>query len=103
MPTAPFEFRTLLPGGYAEGNQHRAPHVNLTMHGLGADAPLATTVFFPDFPAANAADPVLALVPAEARARLLAQPEPAMAGRRCFRIDLRLRGDAAEETPFFAD
>lgn len=98
-----FEFRTLLPGGYAEGNHHRAPHVNLTIMASGLMRPLATTFFFPDFPAENAADPVLALVPAQARARLLAQPMAAVAGWRCFRIDLRLRGDAAEETPFFLD
>ena len=77
--------------------------MNLTTMASGLMRPLATTFFFPEFMAGNAADPVLGLVPAEARARLLAQPEPAVAGRRCFRIDLRLRGDAAEETPFFAD
>ena len=98
-----FEFRTLLPGGYAEGNHRRAPHVNLTIMASGLMRPLATTFFFPDFPAENAADPVLALVPEAARARLLAQPMAEVDGLRCFRIDLRLRGDAAEETPFFLD
>ena len=65
-----FEFRTLLPGGYAEGNHHRAPHVQPDRHGLRADAAAGDHLFFPDFPAENAADPVLGLVPPAARARL---------------------------------
>ncbi|MDB5373676.1 MAG: pcaG [Belnapia sp.] len=100
-----FEFITLLPGGYAEGNHHRAPHVNLTIMASGLMRPLATTVFFPDFPEANAADPVLGLVPPEARARLVAMvdsaPDGLAEGSRSFRCELRLRGGA--ETPFFAE
>lgn len=96
-----FEFITLLPGGYAEGNHHRAPHVNLTILASGLMRPLATTIFFPDFAAANAADPVLGLVPPEARSRLVAVAEPQREGHRSFRCDLRLRG--GPETPFFAE
>ena len=98
-----FEFHTLLPGGYAEGNQRRAPHVNLTIMASGLMRPLATCLFFPDYPSENAGDPVLALVPPANRARLLARPEGLTDGSRCFRFDLRLRGNAAEETPFFLD
>ena len=98
-----FEFRSLMPGGYAEGNHHRAPHINLTVMASGLMRPLVTCLFFPDHPAENAGDPVLALVPPAARARLLARPEGLADGSRCFRFDLRLRGGATEETPFFCE
>jgi protocatechuate 3,4-dioxygenase beta subunit len=62
-----------------------------------------TTVFFPDFPTENAADPVLALVPAARRARLVAVPDGSAEGLRVVRFDIRLRGDADEETPFFEE
>lgn len=98
-----WQFRTLLPGGYAEGNRQRAPQVQLTLHASGLMRPLATTLFFPDFPAANAADPGLELVPPAARARLVAAPDGMAEGLRAFRLDLRLRGGPEEETPFFSD
>jgi protocatechuate 3,4-dioxygenase alpha subunit len=98
-----YEFRTVLPGGYAEASGRRAPHVNLTVMGAGLMRRVQTTMFFPDFPAENAADPVLALVPAARRARLVAVPDGRAEGLRVFRFDIRLRGDAQEETPFFED
>jgi protocatechuate 3,4-dioxygenase alpha subunit len=98
-----YEFHTLLPGGFAEAAGQRAPHVRLSMMASGLMRTLATVVFFPDFAAANAADPVLALVPPARRARLLAVAEGEAAGLRAFRFDLRLRGTAEEETPFFAE
>ncbi len=92
-----YAFTTLLPGGYLD----RAPHVNLTVMGAGLMRRVHTTVFFPDFAVANAADPVLALVAPAARPRLVALADGEEAGLRCLRFDLRLRGDATEETPFF--
>jgi hypothetical protein len=59
-------------------------------------------VFFPEFPAANAADPVLTSLPEGGlRALLVARPAEPVAGARAFRFDVLLRGDAAAETPFF--
>ena len=96
-------FRTVMPGGYAEAGRRRAPHVNLTVMGAGLMRRVQTTVFFPDFAAENSADPVLALVPQDQRPRLVAVPDGMADGLRAFRFDIRLRGDAAEETPFFED
>jgi protocatechuate 3,4-dioxygenase alpha subunit len=98
-----YEFRSVLPGSFAEGNLRRAPHVDLVVMASGLMRQLATTLFFPDFAAANAADPVLALVPEARRDRLIAIADGEADGLRAFRFDLRLRGDAAEETPFFVE
>lgn len=98
-----FEFRTVVPGGYAEGAGRRAPHVNLTVMGAGLMRRVQTTVFFPDHAAENAADPVLALLPMARRQRLVAHPDGEAGGVRVFRFDLRLRGSPDEETPFFED
>lgn len=98
-----YEFRTVLPGGYAEAGGRRAPHVNLTVMGAGLMRRVQTTMFFPGFPAENAADPVFTLVPASRRIRLVAVPDDMADGLRAFRFDIRLRGDAEEETPFFGE
>ena len=98
-----YEFRTVIPGGYIEAGARRAPHVNLTVMGAGLMRRVQTTMFFPDFAAENAADPVLALVPAARRPRLVAMPDGRADGLRVFRFDIRLRGSADEETPFFEE
>lgn len=98
-----YAFRTVIPGGYAEAGGRRAPHVNLTVMGAGLMRRVQTTMFFPDFPAENAADPVLALVPAAQRNRLVAVADGMADGLRAFRFDIRLRGDVGEETPFFEE
>ena len=103
MPTGAYEFRTVLPGGFAEPAGRRAPHIDLTVMASGLMRQLATTLFFAEFEAANATDPVLALVPPERRARLVALPDGEAEGLRVFRFDLRLRGTAEEETPFFVE
>jgi protocatechuate 3,4-dioxygenase alpha subunit len=54
-----------------------------------------TRIYFADEPEANAADPVLAHVPADRRGTLIA--EPTETG---YRFDIRLQG--AGETVFFA-
>ena len=93
-----YSFRTVLPGGYAG----RCPHLNLMILAIGLTRRLVTTVFFSATPEA-AADPVLDCVPAGARRRLFAQPEPApdAAGIAGYRFDVILRGEG--ETPFFVD
>ena len=98
-----YEFRTLLPGGYADASGRRAPHINLSVMGAGLMRRARTTVFFPDFASANAADPVLALVAAAHRPKLIAVPDGVAEGLRVFRFDIRLQGNAQEETPFFED
>jgi protocatechuate 3,4-dioxygenase alpha subunit len=58
---------------------------------------LVTRLYFAD-DAANSGDPVLALVPAERRTTLLAQPAAAD-GHTLYRFDILLQG--AAETVFF--
>lgn len=96
-----YEFHTLMPGGFAEGCARRAPHINLAIMASGLMRTVATTLFFPEFAAANAEDPVLALVPEPRRPLLLARPEGEADGCRVFRFDIQLRGGA--ETPYFAE
>lgn len=98
-----YEFRSVLPGGYADATGPRAPHVNLSLIGSGIMRRLATVVFFPDFAAGNTSDPVLRAVPEALRGLLVAAPDGDVEGARAFRFDLLLRGDAANETPFFQD
>ena len=56
-----------------------------------------TRIYF-DGEAANAADPVMALVPADRRGTLIAVREPGN-GNAVYRFDIRLQGD--NETVFF--
>ncbi|MBU8545093.1 MULTISPECIES: protocatechuate 3,4-dioxygenase subunit alpha [Roseomonadaceae] len=99
-----FAFRTIIPGGYAEAGRPRAPHINLAIIGSGIMGRLATTVFLPGFVAEHAADPVLSTLPEALRPLLIAVEDGAGPdGARRYHLDLLLRGDAAEETPFFED
>ncbi|WP_426959185.1 protocatechuate 3,4-dioxygenase subunit alpha [Muricoccus radiodurans] len=98
-----YEFRTVMPGGYVDSNLRRAPHINLTVMGAGLMRRVQTTVFFPDFPEANATDPVLTVLPPDLRPRLVMPPAEREDGLRVFRFDIRLRGAEDEETPFFED
>jgi protocatechuate 3,4-dioxygenase alpha subunit len=85
-------FETVKPGS-VDG---QAPHINVLVFARGLLRHLHTRVYFEGAPA-NAADPVLALVPEERRATLMA--------RRCasdpeaWSFDIVLQGD--RETVFF--
>lgn len=73
----------------------QAPHLNVAVFARGLLKQVVTRVYFPDEAQANAADPVLELVPAEDRELLVAVAEEGV-----LRFDIRLQGD--RETPFFA-
>lgn len=91
-----FAFRTLKPGPLPAGDGDvEAPHLNVSVFARGLLARVVTRVYFPDETAANALDPVLAMVSPERSGRLVARPGPA--GSLVF--DVRLQG--ALETPFF--
>lgn len=91
------EFETIRPGRISgPGNTRQAPHLNLAVYARGILLQLYTRIYFAGDPA-NAGDPVLALVPAERRETLLAQPDPSRPGS--WRFDVHLRGD--QETVFF--
>jgi protocatechuate 3,4-dioxygenase alpha subunit len=74
----------------------QAPHVNVHVFGRGLDTPLVPRLYVPDEAAANAADPVLGLVPAQRREKLVART--AEDGALVF--DIRVQGD--DESVFFA-
>lgn len=99
-----FAFRSVIPGGYEDATGPRAPHINLAIIGSGIMRRLMTTVFLPGFAEANARDPVLNAVPAKLRHLLVAREDGAADdGAPRFTLDILLRGDEDEETPFFVD
>lgn len=90
-------FETIKPGCVpGRGESIQAPHINVSILGRGILKRLSTRVYFAGDPA-NGADPVLALVPENRRATLLAQPDPTRTG--CWIVRIRLRG--GDETVFF--
>ena len=91
-----YAFDTVKPGVVPDPDgKPQAPHILLAVFGRGMLRHLYTRIYFSD-EAGNAADPVLALVPADRRATLIATRE---AGKAVYRLDLRLQGD--DETVFF--
>jgi protocatechuate 3,4-dioxygenase, alpha subunit len=90
-----FEILTVKPGRVSEhGGRLQAPHIDVTLMARGMLNRCVTRIYFGDEEQANAEDPVLARVPAERRATLLAQPRDG-----CYRFDIRLQGPG--ETVFF--
>ena len=90
-------FETVKPGSVPDSSGSlQAPHVNVTIFGRGLGKPLRTRVYFAG-DEANAHDPVLALVPAERRQTLLANPVVGQAN--AWAIEIHLQGEA--ETVFF--
>jgi protocatechuate 3,4-dioxygenase, alpha subunit len=91
-----FHFRTLKPGALPDGSGGlEAPHLNVSVFARGLLHRVVTRIYFPDERAANAADPVLRELGADAVDRLTAQPLP----DGTLNFEIRLQGDA--ETPFF--
>jgi protocatechuate 3,4-dioxygenase alpha subunit len=87
---------TLKPGRVPDTRgTMQAPHVLVSVFARGLLDRVVTRLCFADEPAANAHDPVLARLPDEARATLLAQPSDDG-----YRLDLVLQG--SDETIFFA-
>ncbi len=96
-----FEFQTIFPGGYDDRSGRRAPHINIAIYASGIMRHLNTVVFFPG-ERDNDGDPVLACVPLDLRARLIADSIGLdAAARQVFSFDIILRG--SNETPFFLD
>ena len=87
-----FWFETIKPGSAASGH---APHVNVVVLMRGLLLHAFTRMYFDDEAAANAADPVLASLPSNRRATLLAQ----RSGDAAYRWDIHMQGD--RETVFF--
>lgn len=92
-----FSFDTIKPGIVPDPDGKRqAPHILLAVFARGMLLHLYTRIYFDDETEKNAADPILALVPAERRTTLIARRE---AGSATYRFDVHLQGD--NETVFF--
>lgn len=96
-----YSFHSIRPAGYDENGRRRAPHLNIIVMGIGLMRTVETTLFFPELPEENAADPVLTLLPEDLRHRLVMKDEGVVDGVRSYRFDILLRGTRDQETPFF--
>jgi protocatechuate 3,4-dioxygenase alpha subunit len=93
-----YAFDTVKPGQVPDADgKPQAPHILLAIFARGMLLHLYTRIYF-DGEAANGSDPVLALVPADRRATLIAQRQGGNGGA-VYKFDLRLQG--GEETVFF--
>jgi len=91
-----FKIVTLKPGPLPSGDgRAEAPHIDVSVFSRGMLDRSVTRIYFPDETEANAADPVLEVVPADRRATLVA----ASIGDRLLRFDIRMQGPG--ETVFF--
>jgi protocatechuate 3,4-dioxygenase, alpha subunit len=94
-PSGGFGIRTVKPGRLptVDGGWE-APHLDVTVLARGLLDRVVTRIYFPDDPAANRADPVLAGLDPARRATLIAAQVPGG-----YRFDILLRGP--DETVFF--
>ncbi|RTL72691.1 MAG: protocatechuate 3,4-dioxygenase subunit alpha [Hyphomicrobiales bacterium] len=93
--TGGFAFDTIKPGAVAgPDGTTQAPHINVGVFARGVLKRLHTRIYFPG-EAGNDKDPILALVPADRRKTLMAQPQSG----NVYRFDVHLQGD--QETVFF--
>jgi protocatechuate 3,4-dioxygenase alpha subunit len=97
-PDGAYAFDTIKPGSVPDPDgRAQAPHLLLAIFARGMLLHNYTRIYF-DGEAANAADPVMALVPTERRGTLIAARQPGN-GSAVYRLDIRLQGD--NETVFF--
>jgi protocatechuate 3,4-dioxygenase alpha subunit len=93
-----YAFDTIKPGSVPDPDgKAQAPHLLLAVFARGMLRHLYTRIYFSD-EKGNSGDPVLAQVPADRRATLIAQRQ-AGGGNAVYTLDLRLQGGA--ETVFF--
>jgi protocatechuate 3,4-dioxygenase alpha subunit len=93
-----YAFDTIKPGSVPDPDgKPQAPHILLAIFARGMLMHLYSRIYLGG-EAANAADPVLALVPADRRNTLIAVRQPGN-GNAVYRFDIRLQGD--NETVFF--
>jgi protocatechuate 3,4-dioxygenase alpha subunit len=87
-------FDTVKPGQVeGPGGKKQAPHIVVALFGRGMLRQVYTRLYFEGDPA-NAADPILNLVPVERRATLMAKKDGDV-----WRWDVHMQGD--KETVFF--
>ncbi|MGH7880938.1 MAG: protocatechuate 3,4-dioxygenase subunit alpha, partial [Candidatus Binataceae bacterium] len=92
-----YHFDTIKPGAVSGPNgKPQAPHIVVCIFSRGMLRQIYTRLYFSD-EAANAADPILALVPAARRGTLIAHKQDS-GGQPLYRFDIRVQGD--KETVF---
>jgi len=92
-----YVFDTIKPGQVPDPDgKPQAPHILVAVFARGMLLQNYTRIYL-DGEASNAADPVMALVPAERRATLIARRVPG--GSATYQFDIHLQGDG--ETVFF--
>jgi protocatechuate 3,4-dioxygenase alpha subunit len=89
-----FVIQTVKPGAAAADE---APHLDVIVMMRGLLTHTFTRVYFDDERAANERDAVLASVPAERRATLIAKRDPSF-GKHAYRLDIHMQGP--DETVF---
>lgn len=95
-PDGEFSFHTVKPGSVpGPKGRPQAPHIVMAAFARGMTQQTMTRIYF-EGDAANAADPILALVPEERRGTLIARKDN---GEATYRFDVHLQGD--NETVFF--
>ena len=93
-----YRFTTVRPGPVpGPSGAAQAPHINVNVFARGVLNRLFTRIYFDGEPS-NASDPILSLVPAEARNTLIAK-RVTQAGEPTYIFDIRLQGQ--NETVFF--
>jgi protocatechuate 3,4-dioxygenase alpha subunit len=93
-----YGFDTIKPGSVPGPNgKAQAPHIMLAIFARGMLRQSYTRIYFAD-EAANAGDPILALVPADRRDTLIAKRE-VKNGQPVYLLDIHMQGD--RETVFF--
>lgn len=91
-----YAFETIMPGVVpGPDGKPQAPHIVVCLFARGMLRHLYTRIYFADAAAANAADPILALVPADRRNTLIAK----RAGDGAYTFDIHVQG--GDETVFF--
>lgn len=91
-----YSFHTIKPGPVSGPSHPQAPHILLAVFARGMTRQAYTRIYL-EGEAGNGADPILALVPAERRATLIAGREPGDVVT--YRFDVYLQGE--KETVFF--
>ncbi len=92
-------FDTIKPGRVMGRNgRMQAPYISLWMVARGINTGLQTRLYFSDEEAANAADPLLAIVGDPNRAKTLIAQRSMRDGKPVYRFDIRLQGE--RETVF---
>ncbi len=92
---ASYQLDTVKPGAVSDG---QAPHINVVVLMRGLLTHAFTRLFFSDEEDLNASDPVLACVPEDRRATLIARRDENLPGH-TYRFDIRMQGE--RETVFF--